>query len=199
MINRASSETKGLVILDKDSTLIISAFHSNCGGQTSGAENVWLISQPYLKSVVDTFCQSTPNAVWEKKISIADWNRIIKKAGYNGETADPSIFNFYQKSRSDDYVAGSFAVPLTTIRTEFNLRSTFFSLFFDGDSMMFRGKGYGHGVGLCQEGAMEMARKGFDFSRIINYYYSGVMISDIKNAVIMNPENTNLPSLTLRR
>jgi stage II sporulation protein D len=53
ILNEAAMETKGLVILDKDSTLIISAFSSNCGGETSSSEDVWLSSQPYLKKVID--------------------------------------------------------------------------------------------------------------------------------------------------
>ena len=44
LLNEAAIETRGQVILDKDSTLIISAFHSNCGGETSSSEDVWLSS-----------------------------------------------------------------------------------------------------------------------------------------------------------
>lgn len=67
--------------------------------------------------------------------------------------------------------------------TILGLRSTFFSLKVEGDSVYFDGKGYGHGAGLCQEGAMVMAEKGFDFRQIINFYYEGVIVSDINNEV----------------
>ena len=70
-----------------------------------------------------------------------------------------------------------------------NLRSTFFSVVPEGDSIILKGRGYGHGVGLCQEGAMVMAAKGFNYKQIIDFYYSGVIISDIKNAVIL-PSNS---------
>jgi stage II sporulation protein D len=50
--------------------------------------------------------------------------------------------------------------------------------------MILNGRGYGHGVGLCQEGALVMAAKGFDFADIIQFYYSGVIIADINNAKI---------------
>ena len=76
-------------------------------------------------------------------------------------------------------------MPLTTIRSDLNLRSTFFSVFVNGDSVILKGRGYGHGVGLCQEGAMEMASKGFSYRDIISFYYSGVIITDVKNAVIL--------------
>jgi stage II sporulation protein D len=72
---------------------------------------------------------------------------------------------------------------LWQVRSDLNLRSTFFSLTVEGDSVILKGRGYGHGVGLCQEGAMVMAAKGFDFKKIINFYYTGVIITDIKNAI----------------
>lgn len=185
IINLAALETKGLVILDKDSTLIVSAFHSNCGGETSSSQDVWLTGQPYLKKVSDPYCLSSRNAVWNKSIGLNDWLIFIRNSGYTGKTDDPSVFSFSQKSRMTDYRTGSFTIPLITIRTELNLRSTFFSVIPDGDSIILRGRGYGHGVGLCQEGAMVMAEKGFKFNQIIDFYYSGVLISDIKNAVIL--------------
>ena len=185
ILNLAVMETKGLVILDQDSTLIVSAFHSNCGGETCSSQDVWLTGQPYLKKVIDPYCLSSRNAVWNKSIGLNDWLIFIRNSGYTGKTDDLSVFSFSQKSRLTDYRTGSFTIPLTTIRTELNLRSTFFSIVPEGDSILLSGRGYGHGVGLCQEGAMVMAEKGFKFSQIIDFYYSEVLISDIKNAVIL--------------
>jgi|WetSurMetagenome_2_1015567.scaffolds.fasta_scaffold01089_3 stage II sporulation protein D len=184
VVNRAALETKGLVILDKDSTLIISAFHSNCGGETASGEDVWLASQPYLKRVFDPYCRNGRNAVWEKRISLKDWTEYFKRSGFSGKTDATSNFSFMQLTRLTDYKVGLFKMPLRTIRTDMNLRSTFFSAIILGDSIILKGRGYGHGVGLCQEGAMAMAAKGFDYRSIIEYYYTGVMISDVKNAVI---------------
>jgi stage II sporulation protein D len=79
-----------------------------------------------------------------------------------------------------------FSIPLRTIRSDLNLKSTFFSVFTEGDSVILKGRGYGHGVGLCQEGAMVMASNGFKYRDIINFYYTGVIISDIKNAVFLH-------------
>lgn len=185
LLNKAVFETRDLVILDRDSTLIISAFHSNCGGETSTSYDVWLSRNNYLKSVKDPYCTSSRNATWRKSISLEEWRGFLSKSGYNENTMDPSVFNFEQKSRLTYYRSGSFSVPLTTLRERMNLRSTFFSVKVDGDSVILNGKGYGHGVGLCQEGAMNMALKGFRYKDIINFYYSGVIISDVKNAVAL--------------
>ena len=181
LIIDAVSQTKGMVITTPDSILIISAFHSNCGGETSPSEYVWVTGQPYLKRVKDPYCQDSRNALWEKKISLSDWINLLKKNGYTGSLADSAILNFKQTSRVPDYKAGSFSMPLRTIRTGLNLRSSYFSVFTVGDSVMLKGKGYGHGVGLCQEGAMVMSLRGFKYEEIINFYYSGIMIMRIED------------------
>lgn len=192
IINNAAMETQGQVILAHDSTLIISAFHSNCGGETASSEDVWLTSQPYLESKKDPYCLVSRNSEWEKRVSRNEWLELIQKSGYKRPANDSSDFTFLQKSRLVNYKTGSFTMPLRTIRTEMNLRSTFFSVVAEGDSIILKGRGYGHGVGLCQEGAMEMANKGFNYNQIIDFYYSGVFITDIKNAVILR-ENSPTP------
>ncbi len=184
-IEEAVAQTKGLVIVDKDSSLIVAAFHSNCGGETSSSEDAWLKDEPYLVKVKDPFCRTSRNAVWERKIGLQDWADMLERAGYSGKTGDPSVFAFEQNRRLPDYLCGSFKMPLRSIRDAFKLRSTFFSVYADKDSLVLKGKGYGHGVGLCQEGAMAMAHKGYSYKQIIDFYYKGVIITDIKNAVIL--------------
>jgi stage II sporulation protein D len=187
LINLATQHTRGLVILAKDSTLVIAAFHSNCGGETTPAEHVWLSGQPYLKRVVDPYCTGSRNARWRKSFSISEWTGYLKKSGFS-VSADPSRLTFSQVTRVPDYHIGEFSIPFRMIRNDLGLRSSFFSVTIDGDSVILHGRGYGHGVGLCQEGAMGMASKGFDFRKIIGFYYSGIIITDIKNAVYVKNE-----------
>jgi stage II sporulation protein D len=189
VINRAVMETRGLIILDHDSVPIISAFHSNCGGETSAPEDVWLTSLPYLKKVADPYCLSSRNSIWKKSLTLSDWIALLKNSGYDGKTDNPAAFNFSQKSRQTYYSVGSFKVPLSTLRSGMNLRSTFFSVIADGDSVILKGRGYGHGVGLCQEGAMTMAVEGHTYRQIIDFYYSGIIITDIKNALFLDGNN----------
>jgi stage II sporulation protein D len=180
LIIRATRETEGQVILAPDSTLIISAFHSNCGGETSSSQDVWLTGQTYLIKVTDPYCLTSRNAKWQAGISLTDWLSYLKRNGYSGKTDDITLLNFSQLKRLTNYRIGDFTIPLRQIRTDLNLRSTFFSLSVEGDSVIFKGRGYGHGVGLCQEGAMIMAAKGFSYKQIIEFYYTGVRIGDIR-------------------
>jgi len=76
-------------------------------------------------------------------------------------------------------------MPFEKIRKDLKLRSSFFSVIAAGDSVILRGKGYGHGVGLCQEGAMEMATRGNTFQQIIEFYYKGVIITNIRYAKVL--------------
>ncbi len=192
LIIRAAEETRDRVILNTDSTLIIAAFHSNCGGETVSAEDVWLTSVPYLKKITDPFCTTSRNARWQKSISLEEWTGYLQRMGYDKDKdkEDLALLNFSQITRLKEYKTENFSLPLKQIRTDLNLRSTFFSLSVQGDSVLLNGRGYGHGVGLCQEGAMVMAQKGFDYRQIINFYYTGVWITDIKNVP---------PNLTLTR
>lgn len=186
LVNRATHETRGLVILDgSDSTLVISAFHSNCGGETSTSEDVWLSGHSYIRKVADPYCGGSPNAKWRKSIPVSEWEAYLKKSGFDKGKNPGSTYNFSQLTRQTYYRVGSFSVPFSKIRNDFNLRSAFFSVEKEGNSVIIRGRGYGHGVGLCQDGARVMAARGSKFNEIINFYYSGVIITDIKNAKIV--------------
>jgi stage II sporulation protein D len=182
VVVEASLATRGQVIVGSDTSLIIAAFHSNCGGETAPSEDVWLDSQPYLQKVRDPHCLTSRNATWSRSFTITDWKGYLTKSGYSGVAITPSMLNFSQLTRADEYRVGSFSLPLRQMRTDLGLRSTFFSVSSEGDSVILKGRGYGHGVGLCQEGAMMMALKGFNYRQIAEFYYTGTRIIDIEDA-----------------
>jgi stage II sporulation protein D len=183
VISRAVRETKDKVIVTPDSLLIIAAFHSNCGGETSPSEYVWLSPQPYLVRVSDPFCVRSKNASWEATVSVGKWLEILRKNNYTGAADNSSQFSFSQPHRGAEYKIGDFSMPLSILREELGLKSAWFSVIPQDDSLYIMGKGYGHGVGLCQEGAMVMAAEGSGFEEIIRFYYPGVLITDIRFAV----------------
>ncbi|HLN56622.1 MAG TPA: SpoIID/LytB domain-containing protein [Bacteroidales bacterium] len=183
LINKAVTETRGMVVLGQDSMLIISAFHSNCGGETASSEDVWLTQAPYLKKVKDPYCTAARNASWQKRYPAQDWISMIHRVSHSEIPVNITDTRFSPATRTADYKAGTVRIPFTSIRSDLNLRSAYFSVIPEGDDVILIGKGYGHGVGLCQEGAMVMASKGFSFRQIIEFYYTGVIISDISKAV----------------
>ena len=84
------------------------------------------------------------------------------------------------KSRIPALKYGHVSIPVKEIRNYFNLKSAWFDVRVDGDMLVLSGKGYGHGVGLSQEGAMAMADAGYDYESIINHYYTGSMVVNLK-------------------
>jgi stage II sporulation protein D len=188
-IIKASRDTRGLVITDGDTVLITAAFFSNCGGETESAQNVWLINKPYLKPVLDPYCQNQKNFKWEKKISVDQWKSYLLNNGFHlKQDISTSLFNTTQFSRRQYYKIGKDSITFRKIRSDFKLRSAYFSTEVKNGNIEIHGRGYGHGVGLCQEGAMQMAKLGYNFREIIQFYYLGVNVSDFKDVpVSKNP------------
>ena len=178
----AVRSTDNIVIIDpQTSKPILAAYHSNCGGITELAQNVWQSSLPYFVPVVDPYCSNSPNARWQRRIPLDEWINYLIRKGY---TPNPDVavdFYFQQLTRTNDYKIGNISIPFRQLRTDWNLRSTFFSISIEDGAVMLNGRGFGHGVGLCQEGAMEMARRGFKYHEIINYYYKDVRLATFEN------------------
>jgi stage II sporulation protein D len=175
-IKLAVAATSGIVLVDSTNKPIFAAYHSNCGGQTDYSENVWKTEKSYLKPVVDTFCISSRNANWEKIISLHDWEKYLVKQNKNYIKPADSLYCFYQPERKSDFELFGTKIPLTQVRKDFKLSSTFFHIEQNSDNIIFTGRGSGHGVGLCQQGAIEMARKGYSYKKILGYYYKGVRL-----------------------
>jgi stage II sporulation protein D len=174
--------THGMVVVDDDMNLITAAFHSNSGGQTVNSEDVWGAKTTYLRSVIDTFSYRMPNARWERKMLAEDWLSYLKlKHNYPIEISDAKneALNFKQSSRKVFLEHGGVKVPLRAVRTDLQLKSTFFSTELRNDTVIFRGRGFGHGIGMCQEGAMRMTKLGYNYKSILNFYYQNIHLIDL--------------------
>ena len=181
-IIKAVKKTKNLVITDKNDKLITSVFSANCGGQTNNSEDVWTSKISYLRSINDKFCTDQRQATWTKEISVTDWKDFLKTKNFNiNDTISSDSLNFKQEKRMKFYTFDNQEIKLTKIRYGLKLRSTFFSITPNADKLVLKGRGYGHGVGMCQEGAMNMAKKGYKFDDIIKFYYTDVKIKKMKH------------------
>ncbi len=177
IISEAVEETRNLVVIDSTGMVISASFHANCGGQTMNSEDVWGSVKSYLRSVNDSFCQYQRNTYWEKKISVSEWLNFLQSQYPSlSKNYQPSIWNFNQTQRKSSLTVNNTSVSLRKIREYFQLRSTYFSIEVNSDSLIFKGKGFGHGVGLCQDGAIQMAERGYKAEDIIKYYYMGVRV-----------------------
>ncbi len=184
LILEAARATRGMVAVDADIRLIHATFHSNCGGETMNAEDLWSKSEPYLCATRDTFCLAQPHATWSRTISKSEWLSYLKRT-YGLRIDDPAVQHellAYEPGCRGLYLNSNRPlISLKQVRDDWKLRSTFFSVRTEGDSVVLHGRGFGHGVGLCQEGAMEMARRGIPFVDILHHYYSEVHLVDLSS------------------
>ena len=181
MLNRqiyeATSLTSGMVLTDKDSNLITAPYHSNCGGMTSSAEIAWQKNLPCLISVHDPFCASGKNYSWSKQVTIERWTSYLRSIGINTLGLSVNDYILENSGRTKTYTVNKIGIPMRRIRDDWKLKSAYFQIHRDdGTHLILRGKGFGHGVGLCQEGAMEMAKAGYTFPDIIHFYFQNVLI-----------------------
>lgn len=182
-ILKAVLETKNSVVVDDNLNLIEAAFHSNSGGETANSEDVWGSKLSYLRSVKDSFSVKMPNAKWERKMAKEDWLSYLKlKHNYPIQDSSALLLaiTFKQDNRKQYLEANNIKVPLKNVRTDLQLKSTFFTIIPFGDSLIFKGRGFGHGVGMCQEGAMRMAKLGYKHKEVINFYYQKTQLIDLR-------------------
>jgi stage II sporulation protein D len=182
LIRKAVLETEYEVVMDSSETELLQGyFHANCGGQTSASSYVWNKDIAYLTPFVDTFCIHTRQAHWEKRIKKDEWRNYLVNTFHfpiNDTIYANHLYSFHQPYRKAFLFSPHLGIPLRDIRIHFKLKSTFFDIHPEGDYIILKGRGYGHGVGLCQEGAMNMARKGLNYAQIIKFYFQGAIIKN---------------------
>jgi stage II sporulation protein D len=183
LITGACRSTSGKVIIDRDSMLIVSAFHANCGGVTASSADVWVAKYPYLVSVKDPWCGASRSSTWKAAIPSGEWNDFLRMKNLEpGREAAIYSTPGGQPTRVTNYTIEGIRISKEDIRQRFGLRSSFFTLTQNSDSILVTGRGYGHGVGLCQDGARAMATGKYKYDQITGFYYPGTFITDIKNA-----------------
>lgn len=173
----AVRETKG-EILTYNGKPIEALYHSTCGGKTEDSAEVFGRNYPYLKPV-ESGCPLSPYWSWERKIPVAEIEKAVNIKGIKAVT----INSFTSTNRVRDLLieseTGKTIIKATELRKLLGwkrLPSTSFNLSKSGDSMIFDGKGYGHGVGLCQWSALQMAKEGRKYKEILSFFYPGTEI-----------------------
>lgn len=178
-ILKLAQETKNQVLFDKENKVIKAYYHSDCGGKTSSVKNVFGYSQDTTQ-VVDPFCQAAGLKPWEREISyenlkekIGDFE-TIKAARINNERN----FQITIRRDNEDKEILNAQVFRSKLGYQF-LKSTWFDIIDTGKSLIFKGKGYGHGVGLCQWGAKVMGDRGYSYKEILKFYYPETRLKKI--------------------
>ena len=181
LVTVATEQTDDIVIVDQNIDLITAAFHSNCGGHTVNAECVWSKPLSYCVGVRDTFCLVMPNSNWEKSVPADQWTHYLSsKRVPLDDTTHLSPMSYFPGEKQEYFVDSTLKIPTKVIRHDFKLKSAFFTVHQFGPNVTFIGQGFGHGVGLCQEGAMRMAILGYSYTDIVHFYYTDVHLIPLR-------------------
>jgi stage II sporulation protein D len=181
----AARETRGLVLL-YDGAPARTVFHSTCGGRTESAANAWGGKDiPYLGSRSCGDCQGSPVYRWEYRMTMAEGRRVARALGI---PADGEL-RFSVASRTSTGRAARMSILSGGVERECQasefrraagyarVRSLWMTIDRNGDGWIVSGRGYGHGVGMCQYGANGMARSGSGYREILERYYPGTVLA----------------------
>jgi len=193
-IREAVNATRGIVMM-YDNKLFKAYYSSTCGGRTANIEDVWsCLPQVPLTSVTCDFCREAPYYEWKYTLTRGQLKRKLHDKGFrldfikrvyvpdkgrgtSGRARYIKIEVDKQHHHGTIVLDGiRFRAILNTHKEEDigNIKSTWFRVGEQGNSIVFSGKGFGHGVGMCQKGSMGMARAGYTFRDILIHYYSGI-------------------------
>lgn len=183
---RATDETRGQVLVFQGEP-ILAAFFSTAAGPTEDALNVWSVDLPYLKGVECPFDMNSPYFQWRTDVWLPLLEQRLREEGFPVGVIASLAPAYYTKAGRVSHVRilhsdGELHVKGEDLRRVLGytvLASTQFDFEVVGFQIQFTGRGAGHGVGLCQWGAKELAEKGYGAETILRYYYPGTDLRDI--------------------
>ena len=179
-ITRAVADT-GMEVIRYEDTLIDAVFHSSSAGSTQDAVAVWGGNVPYLVSVESPEGEEVPNFHSEVRMPAEDFRRTFLGAHPQANLGDDPKWWIDDAVRTSGgsvsrINVGGVLLRGSEVRSLFGLRSANFTVEAQGNEIVFRAAGYGHGVGMSQYGANAMAKEGKGYRDILSWYYTGVTI-----------------------
>jgi stage II sporulation protein D len=153
-------------------------YHRSCGGEIEDASLLEPdLHVPYLRRRHDEYCLRTPDE-WQTEVSKADLSRALGRTVMTVRVVARSDSGRVQRLLVNDHaiMATDFRLAVGRTLGWDKLRSDLYEEEDRGDRIAFRGRGQGHGVGLCQSGSEIMGEQGHSYREILAYYYPGTAI-----------------------
>jgi stage II sporulation protein D len=175
-------------VLTQNGKAIPTFYHAACGGHTEDAADLWSFNHSALRGVPCSYCPFYPVYLWQASIRGEEIRRALARWGYQIGEVEAIV----PLQRSKTHRILSLEIQHTLGRTAMEgkrfrqcigydlIRSTNFTVKRENGGFAFQGKGWGHGVGLCQWGAKGMADRAFTYEEILEYYYPGTHLSRIE-------------------
>lgn len=185
-IRRAVAATAGQV-LTYNGDLAKVFYHADSGGSTAASGAVWSRDFPYLRGVADPYSvRAGRYNGWELSLPVADF---MSRVGLHGSLDAVEVTSRSDCRRAQVVkltLAGGQRVelPARRLREQLlgaeTLRSVLFDVTVADGRVVFNGSGYGHGVGLSQWGARQMAEEGYDYREILAFYFPGTALYRVR-------------------
>ena len=192
LLRGAVEETAGEVLRDERGRLLEAYFSASCGGTTANSETLWGVPArgPYARGVRDEYCGNTRHSRWADAIPARQLLQALRddpRSDVGGRLDRVSVVRRDPTGRAQ-LVAVEGERRRTLRGWDFKiivgrtlgwgvLKSSRFEVARAGDKFVFRGGGFGHGLGLCQAGAHVMARRGASYDQILAHYFPGAVVS----------------------
>lgn len=176
-LESAVSSTKGVYMICEEA-VVEAFFFSSGGGRTENSEDVWQESRPYLRSVEspDPPENNTSTAVFTKEEFFALLNPHLRTRLSSSSAVAVSDIRLTDGGSVATITLCGKEFKGTEIRSIFNLKSANFTLVSDNNKVIFNVTGHGHGVGMSQKGANQMAKDGKKYTEILSHYYTNIQI-----------------------
>ena len=190
LFKRAASETAGETLLDEEGQIADAYFHAACGGMTADIKTLWgVVTAPgYLSGVSDEYCAAAQHP-WVNVIPAAKLARALQMDSRSdvGARLDHIIITSRDHTGRAEFLALEGESRRVIRGWDFKLivgralgwnmiKISRFEVTRTGANFVFRGNGFGHGLGLCQEGAHAMARRGASYRQILSHYLPGTIV-----------------------
>jgi stage II sporulation protein D len=182
-------------------------YHQNCGGTLAAGEEVWPeVHEPYLREHTDPYCKRGAPLAWKTEFSRSEFEKALRGQGLTvpegwssltvesrGSSGRALRLAFHSPSAPPQMISASslrFAVGRSLGWNR--IRSDLYEVENSGSSIIFNGRGAGHGVGLCQGGAEEMGRQGKTYKQILAFYYPGTELGATAQGLVWRTQDTAL-------
>lgn len=166
-------------ILTYNNKPILAAFHACSGGHTENVEDVWTQPLPYLRGVAG-YDDNVNACQWVKTVTGAELNQKI--TGIGTIQALTPVLSPHGSIKSMKFIGdqGTRELRGDALRTALGLRSTRFTMTAEPLGLRFDGRGWGHGLGMSQWGAYNLAQQGVKYQQILAHYYRGASIAKLE-------------------
>ena len=187
----AALSTAGEVLVAPSGTTVAGFYHSKCGGRTLRPDQVWSATVEGYQAVDCPFCHKHGRGAWSKRVDKVAFSSLMRRSldRYAGLSVSPRpdsltfVHDLPGNGEFRVYEGNQMHVMkktwLRNLMSREGLPSNHYAVVDEGANVRMTGEGYGHGVGLCQMGALELAKRGYGYREILQHYFPGLLVKKI--------------------